>query len=236
MQLSSDIFRHEPAQVHLIPAGEPQSSPMLLQSRFVRKGGLIAEVNSPFSLSPLLSVGKEVEVKVQLPHQDEVVMLKGTIRKVVLNAMDPKGDKFSLVGIRFQDVDLASARRLEAHDITVQSSLGKDRVARIPVRFPVTIEGRIDVMTQLLAMDLSMTGMFVGGKVKFSNGKDLNLHFRLPFQKKEVFLAGRVVWSGNKKLFGALKPSEGFGFQFQRIPPETHTALAYYYARNTITV
>ena len=134
------------------------------------------------------------------------------------------------MGIVFENLSEEAKRRLVAHEVAVQSKHSLRRSPRISVRFRVQPSG-IDVMSSLTAVDLSMTGMFVAGKARFALGKILRLRCRLPFQKEEVTLPGRVIWSGQKPLIGEEENVAGFGFQFTDVPPAARTKLATYYSR-----
>ncbi len=219
--------------VRIATQGFGHLNKMELRSRCIRKNGLLLEVTPPLPISHPFGIGQEIECKVRLPHQDETLVLKGNIAKVVLRALDPQEQLISVVGIHFVKLGYTQLQKLEAHDIAIQAGREAERVIRIRVSFPLELIG-IDLMSPLFVLDMSMTGMFVGGRAKFQKGKELKLKFRLPFQKREVSLIGKVVWSGQKQVPGIEKKCNGFGVQFVDTPAPARMALATYYARNTI--
>ncbi len=231
--LSPDLFRHDPAPIRPL-------SPKLKQivtearSRYVSRIGLLMEVEPLLAKPYLISSGDIVEFTVRLPGQDPPLPLKGEVTKVMPHVTDSGGAEFSLLGIRFLNIDLDAGRRLEAHAITFLSSGLDKRSARIPVKFEVIPEG-IDLLSHLIAVDLSMSGMYVGSLAKFQIGKRMRLNFCLPFQKRWVSVGGEVVWIGEKNIPGNERRITGFGFRFTDIPIPAKSALAAYYSRRTVT-
>jgi hypothetical protein len=230
--LASDFIRHEPASVRIVSSLGHRYAPYVLSSRFVRKGGMIVEIVPPVEGTFSFRLEDSHEFRVKLPHQETSVALRGTIEKFIPLGQDTDGKRMSLAVVRFVDLSAEARQALEAHDLAV-TARSTERSPRISVRFPVELTG-IDVMSPLTALDLSMTGMFVSGRARFAAGKLLNLHFKLPFQTREVRLRGKVVWNGAKRVAGTPEASAGFGVQFVETSPAALAGIASYYARNTI--
>jgi Tfp pilus assembly protein PilZ len=231
--LASDFTRHEPASVRIVSSLGHRYSQYVLSSRCVRRDGMIVEIVPPVTGTFVFRLEDFHEFRVKLPHQDGSVALTGGIEKFVPLGQDSEGKRMSLAVVKFAEISSEARQALEAHELTV-AARGTERSPRISVRFPVELAG-MDVMSPLTALDLSMTGMFVSGRARFSPGKLLTLQFRLPFEARNVVLRGKVVWTGGKRVAGASEVSHGFGVQFVEPPPVARAVIASYYARNTIT-
>lgn len=233
VHLSNDFFRHDPVSVQLISENFEEFAKHRMMSRYIRRNGAILEVGSDPDRSLEFLKGQSGKFRIFLPHETTGIEVEGTINKVLHQAWSNKGEVLSLLGVRFHRLDIAAGQKLETHDLLVQSEIGKDRSERYTSSFQLELLG-IDVMYKLMVKDLSMSGVFVGGKAKFPVGKVLSMRFRLPFQKTEVSTTGVVIWAGEKNVTAENKEG-GFGVQFIDIPPSTRYALATYCARNSLT-
>ncbi|MFH1263250.1 MAG: PilZ domain-containing protein [Pseudomonadota bacterium] len=231
--LLHDFARHEPAAVRLTSSVGNRFLSYELTSRYVRLGGMILEIFPALTEMTLLHLGEQLDLRVRLPHREDVLFVTAAVHRIVPLAVDVNGKRLTVAGMKFAELSAESRLILEAHELTSQVGQRIERSARIPVRFPIELSG-MDVLTPLIARDLSMTGMFVGGRVKFEPGKILRLNFKLPFQQRPVAVRGRVVWHGQKPVPGVTDLCPGFGVQFVEVPPASQTAIATYYAKNTI--
>ncbi|MCB0308874.1 MAG: PilZ domain-containing protein [Bdellovibrionales bacterium] len=231
--LSPDMFRHEPLMVRLGSSHLGKFRNIDLKSRYIRRSGMILEVPYPLPESHPFVMDDQIELRIFLPFETEPLWLLGTIDRVVSHAIGAENQSFALVSFRFKDLTMKVAQRLEAHDLIVQTAMGRYRAARLPVKIPIEILG-VDVLSRLLILDLSMTGMYISGAVKFPKGKQVQAKFRLPYQKESIQVAGRIVWNGQKSLPGQQAVSKGFGFQFEKAVPEARVALATFCSRSTV--
>lgn len=231
--LSPDMIRHEPIVVRLGSSHLGAFRNIDLKSRYIRRSGMIVEVTYPLPESHPFVVDDQVELRIFLPFEAEPLWLLGTIDRVVPYAIGSENQPLALVSFRFKDLTVKVAQRLEAHDLIVQTSMGRHRAARLPVKIPIEVLG-IDVLSKLMITDISMTGMYVAGSVRFAQGKQIQAKFRLPYQKDSIQIIGRVVWNGQKNSAGQHQANAGFGIQFEKAPPETRVALATFCSRNTV--
>lgn len=231
--IATDLMRHEPVTVRVISSLEHRYLQHKLSSRYIRMDGMILEIEPPVEGTTPFPLGGVYEFRVKLPHQDVALALTGNIHKVIPLGQDSEGNQMTILGVRFVELTHEARQALEAHELAVAAEEGIERSPRIPVRFQVELKG-MDVMSPLMARDLSMSGIFVSGKAKFTPGKLLTLQFLLPFQRKEVALRGKVIWAGEKPVADSAEQCAGFGVAFMDTPPVTRAALAKYYARNTI--
>lgn len=231
--LSPDMFRHEPIVVRFGSSHLGKYRNIDLKSRYVRRSGMIVEVPYPLPSPHPFIVDDQIELRLFLPFEAEPLWLLGNIDKVIPYAIGAENLPLALVSFRFKDLTMKVAQRLEAHDLIVQTSMGKHRAARLPVKIPLEILG-MDVLSKLTICDISMTGVYVSGSAKLPPGKQVQVRFRLPYQKDPVQLTGRVVWNGQKSVPGQSGVSAGFGVQFEKALPEMRVALATFCARSTV--
>lgn len=231
VHLSPDLFQYPPATIKLLSPDLGRSSDLMLQGRSIRKEGVLIEIRPPLRPVHPFSVGSNIRFMIRLPHQTEFFTVSGSVGRILRKGVDPEGAEMSILAVRFDRLESALENRFEAFELAMNEEAGTSRSARIPVRFAVEPSG-IDLISDLVAVDLSMTGMFIAGRARFAIGKVLKIGFRLPFQKEKVGLLGKVIWSGEKTVPGLDKTVPGFGFQFTEVPPPTRVALATYYARS----
>ena len=231
--LSPDMFRHEPVMVRLASGHLGKFKNIDLKSRYIRRSGMIVDVPYPLPTPHPFVVEDPIELRVFLPFDTEPLWLTAVIDRVIPHAVGAENKPVALVSMRFKDLTLRVSQRLEAHDLIVQTAMGKYRAARLPVKIPLEVLG-VDVLSKLVIVDLSMTGMYVSGSVKFSLGKQIQVRFRLPYQKEPIQMGCRVVWNGQKVIPGVDGLCAGFGVQFEKAVPETRVALATYCSRNTV--
>lgn len=227
------MFRHEPVMVRLGSNQLGKFKNIDLKSRYIRRAGMIIDVPYPLPAPHPFVVDDAIELRVFLPFDTEPLWLIGVIDRVVPHAIGAENQPVALVSLRFKDLTLRVSQRLEAHDLIVQTAMGKYRAARLPVKIPLEVIG-VDVLSKLTIVDLSMTGMYVAASVKFPLGKQIQVRFRLPYQKEPIQMGCRVVWNGEKSVPGYAGLCAGFGIQFEKAQPETRVALATYCSRNTV--
>jgi len=231
--LSPDMFRHEPVVVRFGSNHLGKFRNIDLRSRYIRRSGMIVEVPYPLPSPHPFTIDDQVELRVFLPFEPEPLWLLGNIDRVIPYAIGGENQPLALVSFRFKDLTMKVAQRLEAHDLIVQTSMGKHRAARLPVKIPLEIVG-LDVLSKLTISDLSMTGLYITGSVKLPPGKQVQVRFRLPYQKDPVQITGRIVWNGQKTIPGETIAVAGFGIQFEKALPEMRVALATFCARSTV--
>ncbi len=232
VQLSKDDFLHEPAIVLFVVPETGGLGAIRFQSRHVLADRMILECFPPLPPGHPLKNEASIEVRIRLPHQSDFLVVRGKVGRVIMNAADPDGEKLSVIGIHFSELDTSVRAILTEHAKEAEASMqGQKRSTRIPVEFPVEVEG-IDILSPLTAFDLSMTGMFIGTRVKFPEGKELRLFFRIPSGEDHgLNIRAEVRWSGEKFSSRLGRKCRGFGVQFVAVPIAAHESLKGYYSR-----
>jgi Tfp pilus assembly protein PilZ len=231
--IAPDLFFHEPVSVSILDA-DPIFKLDQFQSRHITSEGMFIEVRPPMNDPSILRVNSDLKVEIMLPSLTAPIQTSGFITRIVQLAQGPDQSYFSLIGIRFHFLDSKTRELIGAHHLASQAARGQPRAVRVQVRFPVEPVG-IDVVSALTACDLSMSGMFIGTRAKFSLGKKLGLTCHLPFQRESTSVNGEVVWIGEKSLPGVEFPAHGFGVHFVETTPRARANLALYYARFLVT-
>lgn len=227
--LSPDLFRHDPISIEIVSPEFGQVA-SVIQSRYISDKGMVLEFLPPLGDAHPFKTRVVLELKFRFPHDERPLTVSAKVLRIVPRGLDPDRKEISLVSLQFKSLPPQVIDQIRALEIETEARKGRLRSARIPVRFPVE-PGGIDVISTLMARDLSMTGMFVSSRAKFPAGKILQLGFRLPFQQAQVSLTGKVIWEGEKPIPGLNEKVRGFGLHFMEVPATTRNAMAVYYAR-----
>lgn len=230
-----DMFRHEPLAVRINSADLTLHRDTPFVTRFLTRDKIYIESASPLDEENPFHTGRDILLKVFFPFEKKGTRLTGKVCFVAKKVRGQDDMWVGVVGITLGKLDLDVRKKIEAHDLIVQTVQNRHRPTRLPTHFEVKVQKEGGKAFQAQLFDLSMTGAFFETEGSLEEGESLSILFRLPFQKEYHEIIAKVVWAGEKKVeseTGLYRA--GYGIRFEAAQPPARYALAQYCSKYSL--